>query len=167
MEFNFLSHSDCPEDLLIEISKLKKEFWNYPIKDQMLWIKNNIKETDVHLVLKEKNVLIGYLTLTNEQILCKKEIKEFIGIGSVCISEKHRGKKLGLLLIKLVDYFLSQKGVSGVLLCKNELFQFYNKCGWEVYNGDVYYKKEKFKDLLFFSNKGQEKIECITLSKLF
>lgn len=169
MEFEFIEHNTCSESLLVEICMLKQQFWNYSIEEQLLWIKNNIKKTDIHLVLKNNNRLIGYLTLTDEQILYngKEEVKRFLGVGSVCVCEKHRGKKLGILLIKLVNYFLLLKKIPGILLCKKELLEFYKKCGWSVYKGEVYHKEEKFNDLLFFSNNEQNKLKSITLCKLF
>ncbi|RKT01338.1 GNAT family N-acetyltransferase [Chryseobacterium defluvii] len=152
MEFNFIKHSELTEGLLLKIIEIKQHHWNYPLENQKKWIEENLKSDDFHLILFDSSGLIGYLTLVDLELQIDSSSKNYYGIGSVCVHGEMKGKQLGLLLMKLVDYFLNVKKTPGILLCKSELVDFYKKCGWKLYNGKVRIGNVFFEHYLLSTN---------------
>ena len=153
MDFDFVKHKDCNSDDILSICKLKEQHWDYDIAEQKRWIETNMNNDDVHLLLKNQNELIGYLSMTKVSLKLDDRVLDVIGIGSVCVKKKLKGEKIGFLIMQLANYYLLQSNSLGALLCKKELKNFYIKCGWEIFSNQVTINDEPFNHLLLFSRK--------------
>lgn len=139
MNFEFVQHKKCSENIFIEISRLKDEFWHYPIEEHLRWMEKNLDSDDIHLLLRnEKNDLIGYLNLVNLSCQAENVSISCIGIGNVCVKREYQQQSIGYLLVKLTEYHLLKNKKTGVLLCKDSLAAFYNKCKWIQYSGNKF-----------------------------
>lgn len=166
MNFKFIKHDQCTEELIKDICRLKKQHWDYPIKEQKKWIAENIGKNDIHLLLRnDENILIGYLSLVKVEVFQKEDLINMFGIGSVSVDKTHLGEHLGLLLMNLVNFYLRKQNKQGILLCGDKLTNFYIKCGWNLFKGNVYHKDSIFEDNTLFS---ERKVwDEVNISKLF
>jgi hypothetical protein len=98
MEFKFYSNSEITKEQLDKIINLKMIHWDYSSIDHYNWIKNNIKPEDIHVLMFDDGILLGYLNLIQITIVINSEIHSFFGIGNVC--SKDKGKGYGSFLIK-------------------------------------------------------------------
>lgn len=166
MKFEFVKHSLIGNQNIDNIAILKSQHWNYPIESQKKWIEENIEEEDIHLLLTNNdNQLIAYLSLVEIEVTHQGGKDLMLGVGSVCVDKNYLGQHLGLLLMNLVDYYLKRNKKEGILLCSDKLVLFYEKSGWELFEGEVKSQGEPFLSRTLFSKKRDwDKIE---INKLF
>ncbi len=166
MNFDFIKHSECSEKILNDICVLKKQHWDYPLDTQRKWLQENIADNDVHLLIRNsKGNLIAYLSLVEIEVAHSNDIIDMLGVGCVCVDKRSIGKHLGLLLMNLVDFYLKKNKRQGILLCSDNLVNFYSKCGWFLFKGNVFCQDIAFEKYTFFTDKKDWNI--IELSKLF
>lgn len=135
MNFVFIKHSECDFQTLLKIVELKQQYWDYPVDIQMEWIKNNVFDNDVHLIIKDNETYIAYLQLSTVDDICNT--MTMIGIGNVCVNNLYKNQEYGYLVMKIADFYIRQQKKLGILLCKKELIHFYQKCNWYMFNGVV------------------------------
>lgn len=128
MEFKFYLQSQLTKIYLDEIINLKNIYWHHSYNGHEKWIKNNIRDEDLHMLMFENNVLVGYLNLIKINVSIDNSVSSFLGIGNVCSKEK--GKGYGKQLLMGVNNYLEFNNLQGMLLCKNELTDFYKKSNW-------------------------------------
>ncbi len=171
MNFDFIKHSECSEKILNDICILKKQYWDYPLDSQREWLQENIADSDVHLFIRNnQGCLIAYLSLVEVKISHDDNVDnvdnvDMLGVGSVCVDKKHTGQHLGFLLMNLVNFYVKKNKRQGVLLCSDNLADFYTKCGWFLFKGHVFCQGIAFEKYTFFTEmKMWNKVE---ISKLF
>lgn len=131
MFFEFIEHKHITKEYLAKIIEIKNSVWEYPIESHLAWINDNIQPDDVHLILSERNEIIGYLNLTNVII----NGFQAWGIGNVCVRPSKQGQKFGALLMKLTEYHMIRTNIPGILICKDRVKNFYTACGLLLYPG--------------------------------
>jgi predicted GNAT family N-acyltransferase len=147
-----ITHSAVEENDLREIIKIKSVAWNYGYKKQIAWIKSNLKNSDLHILLFDKGGAVAYLNLISIFIKVDTVEYEGYGIGNVCVIEK--GKGLGLELMDKVSTLLREEKKIGLLFCREELINFYAKSGWAVVGAEKISLSFDNKDAItmFFDN---------------
>ena len=165
MVFEFIKHNEISDANLTEISILKAEHWDYPVSEQLNWMKINLHSLDIHLLLKEDDILVGYLSMVNLDLNLDDVAQKFLGIGSVSVTKKLQKRKLGFLLMKITEYYLHKNNINGILFCKESVLSFYKKCGWNLYYGEALVENENFENMIL-TNK---EIDCnlLQVSKYF
>jgi predicted GNAT family N-acyltransferase len=128
MEFQFHRQSQLTEQDIEKIVSLKKIHWDYTIEEHKNWINNNLRKDDIHVLMLENEVLVGYLNLIQTEVILNNETQSFLGIGNVC--SKERGKGHGKKILMEVNNYLLVNNQLGILLCKDELTAFYKKYNW-------------------------------------
>jgi hypothetical protein len=138
MEIKFITHSECSEDLLYNICTLKKQHWDYPVAEQIRWFNDNLSGNDIHVCIFDGENLIAYTTLVNIKYHIEDNAElDGLGIGSVCVDTNYLNKKYGFFVVQIVSAFIRQKGLVGILLCKDELVSFYEKNNWIKFTGEL------------------------------
>ncbi len=138
MEVKFIKHNECSHTLLYKICSLKRQHWNYPIKEQLKWLHNNLAPTDIHVCVMDRGKLIAYSNILDIQYKLNDNInRHALGIGSVCVDKKHLNMQFGFLIIQLATYYIRQQNMIGFLICKDSLVPFYEKCNWIKYEGEL------------------------------
>ena len=132
MEIKFLKHAECPLELLEKIASLKRQYWDYPVAEQLRWLKTNLLPRDVHVVIEDKSIVVAYLTVVGMDVYCDKRKMSTYGIGSVCVDENYRGMNYGFLIMQLGTFYIKKKKSLGFLLCRDELLPFYHICNWHL-----------------------------------
>ena len=138
-----MEHKNITEKELQEIIQIKSIVWPYSEKEQLEWIKNNINENDVHVLLTSpEDRIIAYANLINIYVRINNQDHFALGIGNVCAYEK--GKGYGKVLLQFVNEFLLQNHKIGLLFCSKKLIKFYRLNRWILI--------EKNKIILAFNN---------------
>lgn len=97
------------------------------------WILENINDSDFHVLLKVDGQYSAYLNLVEVEIYDDLQNKyKALGLGNVC--SKYKGKGHGRDLMTLINKFFKDKNKIAILLCRNELINFYNEFDYKVYN---------------------------------
>lgn len=123
-----IRHSDVSRAELDEIIKIKTTAWPYPEEKQMEWINANLKNSDLHLILLKNNEAVAYLNLIDIELEIDNKLFKAFGVGNVCAAIK--GKGYGNKLMNKTNQFIIDKKRVGLLFCKKELVDFYEKVGW-------------------------------------
>lgn len=128
MNLRIVEHKDVSESEIINICSIKSAFGSYSLESQKAWIKARLGDDDLHFLLYENRILIGYLNLMDITLTINDKELSGYGIGNVCT--KIQGVGCGQILMKHVNQFLLSRGKIGYLFCKNSLTSFYKKSGW-------------------------------------
>lgn len=130
LEVLYIQHDKLTQPLLDEIINVKTAAWSYSYDEHYKWIKSNLKNSDIHVLLYDGNTTLAYINLI--EILLDIDLVELngFGVGNVCAIEK--GKGWGKELILQVNMFLIENNKVGLLFCKNELIKFYIENGWII-----------------------------------
>lgn len=151
---SLISASEVSSSQLEEIIKIKSTAWNYSFDKQIAWIKENLKDTDIHVLLSVDDKNIAYLNLIEIEIKIDGILKKGYGIGNVCTSVKNKG--WGKEIIGKVNSYLVKNEKIGLLFCKKSLVDFYLLNNWKLI------KKQKLN--IHFNNELIETMyfNCIT-----
>ncbi len=122
-----IQHADISKDELDEIIQIKSVAWPYPYEKQQEWINQHLKNSDLHLILKN-NKAVAYLNLVDIEIEIDHKLFNAFGVGNVCAIEK--GKGFGNELMILTNQYIKTKQKPAMLFCRPELICFYEKFGW-------------------------------------
>jgi len=158
LKIRLIRHKEITPEDVDKIIKLKSQHWNYSYESQYKWLYDNIIENDFHLMIENSlHELLAYLNIVYLDIECDDKIKSHLGIGNVCVEKKLKGQGYGIFLMHISNIILKQLKRPGVLICKNNLADFYSKANWFRYNGIIYINGNKFNDLCFFNYKSESK----------
>lgn len=131
MIVKYLVHSEIENKDLQRVIEIKSIAWPYSFENQLEWIKNNIKNEDVHVLLLDENTAVtAYLNLIDIDFEINGETHSGFGIGNVCASKKGDGNGANLMQ-EINRYFVENKKI-GILFCKDGLLSFYKKQGWDL-----------------------------------
>ncbi len=136
MKWKVIKQKDLLMSEGLRIAYLKDEYWPYGLESQILWMRDNVAENDIHLMGEEQSAdeikLLAYITLTNLQVLIDEKHLDYIGVGGVCVDKSCQHSGMGRLLMQEAERYISCQNKPGVLLCKDSLTPFYEKCGWRL-----------------------------------
>ena len=132
MEWKIVKHSDLSQRDLLRICELKNQHWPYGMESQTQWMQNNLQDADYHLLgLKEdEDRLTAYLTVTELTVERDGKSERMLGLGCVCVDKRIEHGGYGKQLVKAANAFIRSQQCEGILLCKDSLVGFYQKCGW-------------------------------------
>lgn len=130
VKFILIRNSEVNNEQLEEIIKIKSTAWNYNFDKQLAWMKQNLKESDLHVLLSTEGNYIAYLNLIEIEIKIDGVLKVGYGIGNVCSSEKNKG--WGKEIMARTNSYLVKHNKIGLLFCKKTLVNFYHLNNWKV-----------------------------------
>lgn len=129
-KIDFIKHGEISTALIDDILEIKTVAWPFDKASQLKWISNNIKDSDIHVLLYFESVLVGYLNLIDINIIVNGNDVKGLGVGNVCALE--RGKGWGKELLKRTNQFLCTNNIIGLLFCKKTIGSFYKQLGWQL-----------------------------------
>lgn len=126
-----------------KIFELKNQFWNFGLKEQKKWFKNNIKKKDIHIFFQNKTKIIAYNCLR-----FKKVSKfNFFWLDTIIVDEKLKKSGYGGYLLDINKLISFSKRKPIFLKTSQQTKGFYEK-----FDFDFIIKKKNF--LYFdFNNK--------------
>ncbi len=129
--FLFVKHRDLTEDLLTSICLIKASAWDYPIEEHKRWILENLKDSDIHVILEVDGNPMAYLNLVRTQVKVNNHgYVDVIGVGNVCCKSKNNG--IGSRLMKVVSNYFLANDLKAILFCGQRLLTFYKSFGFMV-----------------------------------
>lgn len=131
-DVRYIPHSQITPDILDEIIGVKTIAWPFSYESQSEWIKNNLSDSDVHVILLIDKKIFAYLNLIEIDIEIDSTSSSGYGVGNVCAAE--RGKGWGGKLLSSVNTYLTDNNRVGMLFCKKELINFYSSSDWKLIN---------------------------------
>ena len=131
----FVRHENISGELIDEIVSLKNEVWHYPRESHLTWISDNIRPNDIHLILRNGQQTVGYMNLVELCTNIPGYENNSWGVGNVCIHPEFQGQSYGHLLMSLTNHFIFKYKALGILICRDRLVGFYEKCGWHKFYG--------------------------------
>ena len=136
-----------------KICILKDTQWNFGVKSQLKWFKENIKPNDVHILLEIDNNLIGYTLLRKRTFTIKANSKNFRErereywlFDTHIVKKNFRRMGYNKILMKESAKIIKKK--LGLLICSDNLIKYYNKFKWRVISKKIF----KILDYPFSSN---------------
>ena len=60
ISLKILKLQELDKKLIKNICNLKRTFWKFSLNSHLKWFKNFVKKNDVHILLYNKKILIGY-----------------------------------------------------------------------------------------------------------
>lgn len=123
-----IQHNTISDDMLNEVIQIKSVAWDFSVDSQFKWIEDNLKENDLHILLKVEGEFVAYLNLIDISVILDDIPIKGWGVGNVCA--KIRGKGYGQLLMRKTNDLILESGRIGLLFCKNELVDFYAGYSW-------------------------------------
>ena len=135
MELEIIKHSNISQEDLLRVIDIKNAAWPHPIESQLKWIVENQSKDDLHVILKDSNENLAYMDLCPVSAVVDDHQMRFMGIGNVC--SKTKGKGHGGILIALVNKYLEDNNLKGMLFCKDHVMRFYTHYGWQVIPSDT------------------------------
>ena len=113
---------------LDEVIIIKSKQWLYSYREQLEWMAQNLKDTDMHVILRKDEKDVAYLNLIDLNIFVDNKIVSCWGIGNVCAVE--RGKGFGYEIMKEINKYINNSVRMGLLYCKPKLLNFYSNLNW-------------------------------------
>ncbi len=140
--FKVIKTRQIKRNELTKILLLKKSYWKYSLNSQKKFFYKNYKFNDKHILLYNKNKLIGYNCLKNIKI---NNIKCLL-LDSFIVEKSYRGKGISSMLIsKSMNEILNLDKKAFLLANKNSI-KLYMGFGWKIIKSKFF--KTKKKDLL-------------------
>jgi predicted N-acetyltransferase YhbS len=131
LEIEIRETKDLSEQQIVEINGLKQQHWKYSEAEHMRWFRENIKQDDKHVLLREGGELAAYLNLVNVDVKISGKTIKMLGIGNVCVSVTKEGSGMGAVLMAVTNSYLKRKKLCGILFCRDKVVGFYIRAGWE------------------------------------
>lgn len=167
-KFVVIENKNLNEYWLKKIAKLKEQHWNYSIESQQKWIRTQLTDKDIHLLLLKSNNIVSYLSIVDVELKIGNETIAAKGIGSVCVSTEFQGLGYGKKILSEANDIIIKERSVGVLLCKKNLTSFYKKCGWKLINCEqIIVAGMKFEHALMIYNSNITEIEILSVSRNF
>ena len=69
------STKNLNQNLINKIIKLKSTHWKNSLSNQRKWFKKNLFKNDIHIILENKKIVIGYVALRKRIFYYDKNIK--------------------------------------------------------------------------------------------
>ena len=164
MDIHIIFHKDISRKKLDKIANLKNSEWKYGRNSNFFWLKNNIYNKDLHILIMKNHKLIAYNCLRlKEYINLDNKIKNIYIFDSMIVEKKFRNKGFGGLINDINKLILKKYKIPGFLICNKKNIQFYKKNGWSIYKKNYLKLNNHFskKSRMTFNLKLKEKIKCI------
>lgn len=123
-------HVDMSKLDLDRVIEIKSKQWPYSYHEQLEWMAKNLKDTDIHVILRKDEKDVGYLNLIDIDIMVDYKLTKAFGVGNVCAVS--RGQGYGYEIMKLANQYMIQVKSIGLLFCKEPLIKFYKQLDWEI-----------------------------------
>ena len=119
--------------LINKILKLKKTHWKSNLFSQKKWFKKNIFDNDIHILLENNGILIGYVALRKKKYSfdkSDKSIKPILLFDTLIVRNKYRGNGYAEKLVNKTIKISNNLKTLMILSCKKKLLNFYFRLGW-------------------------------------
>ncbi len=168
LQWIIVKNADLTLETRNSIAKLKNQHWPYGIESQKDWMDKNIQADDYHLLgLDEKGILRSYLTIVQVNVKFAEKEDKALGLGGVCVDKSIEHCGFGKKLVLIANNFIQSEGKVGLLLCKENLVEFYEKCKWVVVDCERAYVDGHIFAYKVMTYLHSLKCDCISIDRNF
>lgn len=164
-QLNVIKHEFLTEQDIEDIIFIKSKQWNFSYAQHLKWLEENIKISDLHLILSLENENFAYLNLIDLNLKVNNINKQGFGVGNVCAVEK--GKGFGFELMKRSNDFIKDADKVGLLLCKEPLVNFYKSVDWSLLQENQYNNHFENDNVMIFNIDHSENASIVYTGKTF
>ena len=161
------STKNLNQNLTNKILKLKSTHWKNNLASQKKWFKKNLFNNDIHIIVENRKILVGYVALRKRIFYYDNNVKYFNQIllfDTLIIRKQFRGNGYAEKLVKKTIKISDKLETLMILSCRKEILDFYIKLGWKkIYKKNlsvlddkslknfllIYKKNLNFKDKIF------------------
>ena len=138
---------------ILNICKLKKQEWKYPLKSQIKHFNKNFNNKDINNMIYKNKILIGYTILRQKKIKINNLNKSFLLLDTIIIDSRFRNKNLGEILMNFNNNQILGSKHPSILQCKKKHLLFYKKFYWKKINSKnvIFENKNKKLNLMSFN----------------
>ena len=138
---------------ILNICKLKKQEWKYPLKSQIKHFNKNFNNKDINNMIYKNKKLIGYTILRKKKIKINNLNKNFLLLDTIIIDNRFRNKNLGEILMYFNNNQILRSKNPSILQCKKKHLSFYKKFYWKKINNKnvIFENKNKKLNLMSFN----------------
>ena len=159
-------HKDADTSVIERVITLKQSAWPYPKDSQIKWIKENLRQEDIHVFLCDNGQDVSYLNLVQIQFQINDSHYDGYGIGNVCA--KIKGQGYGNQLVKLTNDYLRIENKAGLLFCHEPLIRFYSGCNWILVPSEKCVRPKLYQGIYAMAYNIKEDIDSLIYNgKLF
>ena len=123
---------------IYSICKLKNTHWNYSLKSNLKWFKENVKSYDIHNLIYYNSKLIGYTLLRIRTFYSGKIKNKYFYFDTLIIDMKYRNKGISYFLMKLNNQIIQKYNKVSFLICLKKMIKFYKKFGWKLISKKIF-----------------------------
>lgn len=168
MNWNVVAHKDLTKKTKVCIAELKDQHWSYGIESQLNWMSKNVHADDSHLLgVDRSGILRAYLTLVKIKANYGGIENDALGIGGVCVDKSIEHSGIGKQLVAAANAYIESNAKTGLLLCKDELVEFYKKCKWITVDFEKAYVDGRSFENIIMTYPFKLKCESISLDRNF
>ncbi len=114
---------------------LKNSEWKYGLKSHRRWLRMYLQDQDLHFLLLEKNILIGYNLLRRREYKIEKKLKgSYFYFDTFIIDKNYRNSGFAKLFISKINNFILKQKKFSLLICQKKHVNFYKKFKWKIAN---------------------------------
>ncbi len=133
LRWEITEHSTLGDSERLGIARLKDQHWIRGVESQIAWLMDNTEAEDRHLMgFDENGVIRAYLNLNEITVVMDETPVVMIGVGGVCVDKSLEHSGLGRVLMAKAGAYLAHRQRTGILLCRERVQGFYEKCGWTL-----------------------------------
>ena len=133
-----ITYTQLSKKIILDICKLKNEYWNYGIASNLKWFKKKVKKKDIHNLLFFNKKLIGYTLLRKRLAFIKKKKIHYFYFDTLVIKKKFRKKNYSKILMHTNSKVIVKKKLHSFLICKKKTVKYYKKFGWVPINRKLF-----------------------------
>ena len=135
MNIKKISTYKLNRNLLKSIILLKNTHWNFSLKSQFAWFKNNCQKKDLHFLCFIKDRLVGYghLGVRTFFIGNKDNIDnefKYILYRTLIVNKDYRNKGIASKIEISINKYLDKIKKNAFLITKKKTINFHKKHGW-------------------------------------
>lgn len=136
-----------------DLCKIKSENWDYDLKSQVNWWKENSEEDYLIITLMNGKEKVAFLRIRKREIFIYNKPIKCSFITEVCVSKKFKRMGIGRkMMFEANKYLISQKEICYLLCCKNQE-EFYKKCKWILLKG-INIRSKSFESFLKYKKRS-------------
>jgi len=147
ISLKILKLQQLDKKLIKNICNLKRTFWKFSLNSHLIWFKNFVKKNDVHILLYNKKILIGYNLLRTRTFFKNsyKTSNKYFYFDTLIIAKKYRGKNFSKRIIEKSLKISKKSDLPIILICQKKSVNFYKKYEFELINNNkVQFVDHKF-----------------------
>jgi hypothetical protein len=146
--------------IIKKISFLKKQYWNYSIKELNDWFRKNIDKKDIHNMILCSNKLVGYTCLRLGSYKLENKKNKIYYFDTLIIDKNYRKNNFGGIIMNFNNYIIKKSLTPSFLICEKLMIKFYDKYGWKnkIKKFSIINHDPRKKSVMYFNFKNENKI---------